>query len=159
MSSSLTGTKNIQSKYPTLKIIEKYEDITNVKMIITCTHNDYSLLKNSDIKNLKPTKEKLIIVDVAEPANVKDEVLKSSKEMIIYKKAGDGYSKNIKYSNDYDFTNIDIGLPNNVAFGCVSEALVLAVSGKYQEQDWFEITEMNQEIILKLFKELNIIPA
>jgi len=152
MSSSLTGSKNIQIKYPTLKVIENFYDIKNVKMVITCTHNDYSLLKSSDITNFKPKNQKLIIVDVAEPANVKNDVLAESKEDIIYKKEGDGYSKDIKYSKDYDFTN-------NVAFGCVSEALVLGLSNKYKEQDWFEITEMNQKIILELFKEFNIIPA
>jgi len=154
--SSRKNSEIIKEKYKNTKIIDKIEEANNIDMVIACTHSKNSLLTKEKIEKIKRKKNKLLIIDVAEPTNLTEEEYEKSKEIIEIRKAGNGYSNNIIYDKETEITNESIKIPDNVAFGCFSEALTLEKSQKYKDIDWFEISEDRMEIIKKLFKENKI---
>jgi hypothetical protein len=156
LTSNITNSISLSNIYPGINAISGYDDIKKVDLIITCTHNKYSLLTTNIISNIKTSNQHLVIVDVAQPSNVSLEVQLQSEKEINYVIAGNGYSTNIIYDKHNMITNQDIGFDNNEIFGCFSEAFVLT-NANITEGNFFNINETNIKLIIELFKKYKII--
>jgi len=155
MTSNISNSIELSKTYSGINVISDYNNIKNLDLIITCTHNEYSLLNNKIISSIKHKNHKLSIVDVAQPSNVSPTIQLQSEKEINYTTAGNGYSLDIIYDKENVITNKDIGFGDNEIFGCFSEAFVLT-NENIKKGNFFSVNETNISFILDLFKKYDI---
>ena len=145
-------------KYHDVEITTEIESLENIDLIVACTHKKELQLTGAIIEKIKPKERQLIVIDVAEPANLTKEVYEKNRDLVIRQDAGNGYSKNINYILGA-LSYKKLSLSKGVLFGCFAEAMALGESlksNRYQDENWFEVNSYNIEIVANMFTELNI---
>ena len=134
------------------------ESLKNIDLVVTCTHKKELQLTGEIIRTIKPKDKKLIVIDVAEPANLSKEEYQKNREFVIRQDAGNAYSKELSYVLGA-FSYKKLSLSKGVVFGCFAEAMAIASMIKkdnYDARNWFEVNTSNIEIVAKMFDEVGL---
>lgn len=130
------------------------ETTTDIRMagqvdaVIACTHSAAAKLSVEDVERLRRSGRKLLVVDVAEPANLDIETFRVCCETVVRQDAGNAYSARLRYVLGA-LSWRKLILARGVVFGCFGEALALfrAIYRLGQldlaGRDWFEISPEN----------------
>lgn len=126
-----SGLKKINEVYG----IETCLDFTGmgqVDAVVACTHSGKISLTAESIELIRKSDKKLLVIDVAEPSNLKYKEYLKCRNKIIRQDAGNAYSKDLKYvlgAVSYRLFRLTQG----VAFGCFAEAISIASDIKRKE--------------------------
>lgn len=137
-----------------VKTCQSFFEIGAVDAVVACTHSNKIRLNADMIKIIRREGRKIIVIDVAEPANLsRAEYLKCA-DQVIRRDAGCAYSSHLKYvlgAISYKMFRLTKG----VTFGCFAEALTLANALRMGENvksaDWFHINADNIAMIGNMF--------
>lgn len=103
-----------------------FEAMGKVDAVVACTHSDKILLTADIIKGdlIRKNDKKLLVIDVAEPSNLKWREWFACRKVCIRQDAGNAYSPRLKYvlgALSYKMFRLTRG----VTFGCFAETLSL----------------------------------
>jgi predicted amino acid dehydrogenase len=144
-----------------IDICSNFRDMGVVDAIIACTHSSKVRLTAEILDAIRQKEKKVLLVDVAEPANLSESEYAKSINKVIRIDAGNAYSRNIKYvlgPIGYKTARLSRG----VTWGCFAESLALAYalrngsSEKIRNRDWFSIDENNMILVKELFEDCQI---
>jgi predicted amino acid dehydrogenase len=122
--------------------------VGRVDAVIACTHNDASKLTAEGIAMLRRPGRRLLVVDVAEPANLDQAVYEREKAVVVRQDAGNGHARRLRYVLGA-FSWRKLTLSRGVVFGCFAEAMTLHHAIHRQgrtelaARDWFVIDDAN----------------
>jgi len=154
---NVTRLQEIEKRYE-VEINTTINNLTNVDLVVACTHKKELQLNGNIIQAIRPKERKLIIIDVAEPANLSKEEYRKNREFVIRQDAGNAYSKDISYVLGA-FSYKKLSLSKGVIFGCFAEAMAIASiikNDEYISKNWFEVNSINMKSIANVFDNLNI---
>jgi predicted amino acid dehydrogenase len=136
-------------------------DAGAVDIVVACTHSDNARLTAEHIALLRKANQKLVVVDVAEPANLGRQVYHTVQHQVIRQDAGNAWSADLRYVLG-SLTSKQLMLAQGTVFGCFAEALALYHT-VYREhnptalsRDWFEVNTFNQTLVAEAFHSLRI---
>lgn len=136
------------------ELTDDWNQLGRVDLVIACTHADRELLTEDKIELLRKHGKRLVVIDVAEPPNLTEEVYKKVMDKVIRFDAGNGYSAQLKYVLGFVAYRI-LRLADGVIWGCFCETMIIA---KHLKDDpdisganWMEVTEKNIEIVSRYF--------
>lgn len=140
-----------------IEVAQKFEDVGKVDAVVACTHSNNYCLNSQSIDILRRKGKKLLVIDVAEPSNLKYKEYKKNEACVVRQDAGNTFSPKLRYvlgPVSYKMFRLSRG----VTFGCFAETLSLSYALKkgikIDEKKWFEVNQENMAFIEKLFKEL-----
>ena len=155
VSNNMERLENLQEKYK-VKTCASLEALKEVDLLVACTHKKGMLLTKNSILSMKRKDSKLVVVDVAEPANLSEEIYAENKMMVTRQDAGNAYSKNISFVLGA-LSYKKLSLSKGVIFGCFAEAMTIAWAMKNNHNtNWFNVSVENMEMIASYFEELDI---
>lgn len=144
-----------------IKVATDIDAIGKVDAVIACTHNANTRLNSDSIERLRKHNRKLLVIDVAEPANLDEPTYQLCRDRVIRQDAGNAYSPLLHYV----LGGISSGMLNllpNVAFGCFAESLTLyhAIYHEHNHvllnQDWFQVNPANRALIKDAFDSVSV---
>ena len=111
-----------------------------------------------DVEVMRRAGRRLLVVDVAEPANFKYREYKKCKDVVLRQDAGNAYSHKLEYVLG-PISYKALRLNKGVAFGCFSESLAIAHALRsgvsiVENIDWFNVNEENINIVKNLFSKV-----
>jgi hypothetical protein len=129
--------------------------------VVACTHSEEAKLTLESIDYLRREHRKLLVVDVAEPANLDAQTFAQCAQSVVRQDAGNGYSKHLHYVlGRWSWGKLH--LARGITFGCFAEALALyhVIFRQHDhvafKRDWFEINAFNSCLVQEAFEELSI---
>jgi predicted amino acid dehydrogenase len=125
---NISALERINKKYR-IDTCRTFDEMGKVDAIIACTHSEKIRLNAENIELIRRPDKKLLVVDVAEPSNLKYREFQKRKGVVIRQDAGNAYSPDLKYvlgAVSYKMFRLTQG----VTFGCFAEALSLAATIK-----------------------------
>lgn len=144
-----------------LAIADNLDDIGKVDVVVACTHNANSRLNRDSIDYLRKRHRKLLVIDVAEPANLDERTYQLCRDRVIRQDAGNAYSPLLSYVLG-GLSSRMLNLLPHVSFGCFAEALAL-YHGIYHghnhvllNRDWFQVNPANRALIADAFAAVSI---
>lgn len=144
--------------------IELHSDIAHigkVDAVFACTHSPSAKLTVDAIEHLRHANKKLLVVDVAEPANLDAATYARCEHVVVRQDAGNAWSPNLRFvlgKISSDMLNL---APNSV-FGCFAESLTLyrAIFHEHQHallnQNWFQVNRLNMAVLAYNFESNKI---
>ena len=127
-----------------------------VDAIVACTHSHSIALTAESVNRIRRPGKRLLVVDVAEPSNLRKSEYQKCREHVVRQDAGNAYSHHLEYvlgAISYRLFRLSRG----VTFGCFAEALSLASALKRGEdvtrRDWFTVDAENMQVIARLFEQ------
>ncbi len=123
-----------------------------VSLVVACTHSKRVRLTAEDISQIDWEKGKGMVVDVAEPSNLRKGEYLKCQDKVIRQDAGNGYSPELKYvlgKITYERSQLSDG----VIFGCFAEGLAIAAALKTEcgagvnAVNWFELSNKSMKLI------------
>lgn len=146
-------------------VVANLADAGAVDVVVCCTHSHDARLTVDAIALLRKTKQKLLVVDVAEPANLDRHVYQQVADHVVRQDAGNAYSSDLQYVLGC-LTSNQLMLAPGTVFGCFAEALALYHAAFREHNptllqcDWFDVTAYHQALVGEAFRSLNIgLPA
>lgn len=132
-----------------------FEEVGKVDAVVACTHADSVSLTQASVEALRKDGRKLLLIDVAEPANMRRLQYHKCKHVVIRQDAGNAYSSKLEYvlgAISYRLFRLTRG----VTFGCFAESLTIAAelsagNEALKDIDWFDVSEENINLIENLF--------
>jgi 3-deoxy-D-manno-octulosonic acid (KDO) 8-phosphate synthase len=154
---NLKRLSEIKRKY-NIPVFSSFHEATQVDAVVACTHSDKVRITADNVDFLRKIDKKLLVVDVAEPSNLKKSEFKKIADKVIRIDSGNAYSPRLKYvlgAISYRLFRLSRG----VTFGCFAETLAIGRAlqqGKVMNEiDWFSVMDSNMEIVKNLFEESN----
>jgi predicted amino acid dehydrogenase len=151
---------DMAAHYP-IAIADTMDAVGPVDVVIACTHNADTRLTRASINALRQHNRKLLVVDVAEPANLDEATYQQCQTWVIRQDAGNAHSPLLSYVLG-GISSRMLNLSPQVVFGCFAEALTLYHS-IYREhnhvllnQDWFQVNPANRAFIDNAFASVAI---
>ncbi len=155
---NVSALERIGAKYE-IDICQTFTGMGKVDAVVACTHSEKISLNAENVELIRKSDRKLLVVDVAEPSNLRYQKYQKCKDVVVRQDAGNTYSSNLKYvlgPISYKMFRLTKG----VTFGCFAEALSLATTIKQGKEgnevsmdiNWFVVNAANVEIIVKMFK-------
>jgi predicted amino acid dehydrogenase len=147
----------LEKKYG-IETSSSMESLENVDLVVACTHKKELQLNGEIIRKIKPKECKLVLIDVAEPANLSQEEYENCREFVTRQDAGNAYSKELSYVLGA-FSYKKLSLSQGVVFGCFAEAMAIGSALKvhnYIEKDWFVVNSSNIKSVQNMFDEVGI---
>ncbi len=140
-----------------IKVFQSFDLLGKVDAVVACTHSSAVRLTHENDNFIRNPNKKLLVIDVAEPANLTKDEYARCESVIVRQDAGNAYAPKLKYvlgAISYRMFRLTRG----VTFGCFAEALSLASAIKrgniqVKEADWFSVSSTNMEFVEKLFEE------
>lgn len=140
-------------------------DIGQVDAVVACTHSQSAKLQAEDVASLCRPGRRLVVVDVAEPANLDIEQYARCRTRVIRQDAGNAYSAQLHYVLGGLSWRL-LMLSRGVVFGCFGEALALHYNihtlgvSWLAGRDWFKVTAANRQCIDSAFVHIGLgLPA
>ena len=131
-----------------------FSEMGRVDAVVTCTHSKHIRLTAENIKLIRREGKKLLVIDVAEPSNLRYEEYQKCEGVVIRQDAGNAYAPGLKYvlgAISYRMFRLTKG----VTFGCFAEALSIATALKRGEDakvvDWLTVSDRNMELVAEMF--------
>ncbi|MBR7801421.1 hypothetical protein [Undibacterium fentianense] len=151
------------SNFP-IQLSSNIEDFGKVDAVIACTHSTQAKLNAKSIEQLRRTDRKLLVIDVAEPANLDATTYAQCQHAVVRQDAGNAWSPELgfvlgKISSDM------LNLAPNSVFGCFAESMALyhAIYRQHQHtllnQNWFQVNRLNSAILSYNFEHLDVMAA
>ena len=135
----------------------EFSEMGKVDAVIACTHHEKSRLSLEAIASIRKTGKKLLVIDVAEPYNLTEEVFRACQDRVIRLDAGNAFSPRLKYvlgAISYRLSRLTRG----VTFGCFAETMAIASAiasrKEVKEINWFAVSQENIRVIAEIFKEV-----
>lgn len=132
-----------------------FSEVGKVDAVVACTHSPDVSLSAEGINSVRRSDKKLLVIDVAEPSNLRYEEYLKCKEFVVRQDAGNAYSSRLEYvlgAISYRMFRLTRG----VTFGCFAEALSLASAlrkGDYvSKRDWMIVNDKNMELVTRMFE-------
>ncbi|MGR5149499.1 hypothetical protein ACQKP8_23505 [Photobacterium alginatilyticum] len=147
-----------ETNYPT---VNDLSEVGEVDMVVACTHGAESRLTVNTIEQLRRRNRKLLVVDVAEPANLERNVYAQCSDRVIRQDAGNAYSQDLHYVLGA-LSYKSLMLSRGTIFGCFAEAMALyhAIyqnnNAELRNRDWFDVSASNQAVIAEAFRSLHM---
>lgn len=154
--------KEFASNFP----IELHSDVTKigkVDAVFACTHSTDAKLTAENVEYLRRADRKLLVVDVAEPANLDIDDYQRCEHVVVRQDAGNAYSPELRFVLGKLSSGM-LNLAPNSVFGCFAESLTLyrAIYLDYQHtllnQDWFQINRINLAVLAHNFEANQVRP-
>lgn len=149
------GLEKIGKAYG-IEMFRSFEEMGKVDAVVACTHSEKVRLTAENIDLIRRDGRKLLVVDVAEPANMTRREFLKCGDRVVRQDAGNAYAPGLKYvlgAISYRMFRLTRG----VTFGCFAEALTLAWAMKHgcekevRGLNWMEVNEENMKLITDLF--------
>ena len=152
---NISALKRIGRKYG-IDTCCSFSEIGGVDAVVACTHSKKIRLSAENIEMIRHPGKKLLVLDVAEPSNLRYHEYQKCRGAVVRQDAGNAYSPKLKYvlgAISYKMFRLSRG----VTFGCFAETLSLAGALKHDMEvkgiDWFTVSVNNMEVIAELFKK------
>lgn len=151
---------DMAAHYP-LTIAHDMAQVGKVDVVVACTHNANTRLDPGSIGLLRKNRRKLLVVDVAEPANLDEATYQQCRAWVIRQDAGNAYSPLLSYVLG-GISSRMLNLSPQVVFGCFAESLTLyhAIYREHNHvllnQDWFQVNPVNRALIADAFASVAI---
>ncbi len=149
----------IQNKYK-ISTYNNLNRLSDIDLVVACTHNPDLRLTYESIKKMKKKDRKLLVIDVAEPANLGYREYKKSKNIVFRMDGGFAYSNKLRYVLGYPAYKA-LRMNKDRIFGCFAEAFVLTKelihgNDNVSKMDWFVVDDYNMETIRNLFNKHDV---
>lgn len=148
-----------------INVTSDLEQAGHFDVVVACTHSAESKLDPATVERLRRPHRRLLVVDVAEPANLDAETLARCEGKVVRQDAGNGHSPHLKYVLGPLSWN-KLHLSQGTVFGCFAEAMSLfhAVYSEHNPsaltRDWFEVSDSNMALVREAFQSLELgLPA
>jgi predicted amino acid dehydrogenase len=145
--------ERVREKYG-IEVSHDLSGMGKVKAIVACTHSKKVRIGEDDIARFG---QKVLVVDVSEPSNLKRSVYLKCKKQVIRQDAGNAFSPRLKYVLG-PCSYLLFRLTRGVAFGCFAETLSLAFFLKREKSfnliDWMSVSSENMNIIKTMFTSM-----
>ncbi|MBI4679624.1 MAG: hypothetical protein HY753_00025 [Nitrospirae bacterium] len=153
---NVAGLRKVSNDYG-IEVCQTFGAMGKVDAIVACTHSEKISLNAENVDLVRHTNKKLLVVDVAEPSNLRQPEYEKCRNIVIRQDAGNAYSPNLKYvlgAISYKMFRLTRG----VTFGCFAEAISLASALNRGEDwirdiDWFKVNDENMKIVEGLFQK------
>lgn len=126
------GLRRVRDEYE-IEVCRSFSEMGQVDVVIACTHSERVRLNAEAIELIRHSGKKLLVIDVAEPSNLKHSEFLKCEGTVIRQDAGNAYNPGMKYvlgAISYRMFRLSQG----VTFGCFAEAMSLAVSEKLAKE-------------------------
>jgi hypothetical protein len=144
-----------------LPISEQIQTAGEFDLVVACTHSEEAKLTLDSIDYMRRENRRLLVVDVAEPANLDASTFKQCAHWVVRQDAGNAYSKHLNYVlGRWSWGKLN--LARGITFGCFAEAMALyhVIYRQHDhvafKRDWFEVNAFNSCMVQETFDELGI---
>lgn len=151
-------------RFPGVQLFHDVRLVGDVDAVVCCTHSPESKLSAASVESLRRKGRKLLVVDVAEPANLDEEAYAKCHRLVVRQDAGNGSSPLLHYVLGQTSSRMLKLAPQSV-FGCFAESMALFHS-IYRErqhrrlnQDWFAVNRTNMTALADAFQSVEITAA
>jgi predicted amino acid dehydrogenase len=144
-----------------LPIAHDLGDVGPVDLVVACTHSTEAKLDTNAIEQLRRPRQKLLVVDVAEPANLDEPTWRQCAHHVVRQDAGNAHSPQLHYVLGA-LSHGKLHLPRGTVFGCFAEAMALYDRIFRQHDadalahDWFEVNTAQTALVGEAFTDLDI---
>lgn len=144
-----------------LPIAHELAEAGPVDVVVACTHSEQAKLTVQAIEQLRRPRQKLVVVDVAEPANLDEATWRECAQRVVRQDAGNGHSPALRYVLGA-LSHGKLHLPQGTVFGCFAEAMALFDRIFRQHDadalrcDWFEVNARQMALVSEAFQSLDI---
>jgi predicted amino acid dehydrogenase len=168
---------NVVGYGPNLRLLEAFSAETGTPvslslenagffdMVITCTHSVEAKLTPTDVSLLRQPDRKLLVVDVAEPANLDERCLAACRSWVVRQDAGNAYAGKLSYLLG-PLSYRKLRLPARTVFGCFAEAMALhraiftAHNPLMLGRDWFDVNPAQMALVAAALEDMGLgLPA
>jgi predicted amino acid dehydrogenase len=146
-------------RYPNMQVMTEIRQVGMVDAVVACTHSTESKLSAECVEWLRHHRRKLLVVDVAEPANLDQDTYALCRDVVVRQDAGNAFSQSLEYVLGSFSSNL-LMLSDQVVFGCFAEAMTLYHAiylrghGQLAERDWFVVNSAQITEIAMAFAEI-----
>lgn len=129
---NVSALKRVSEKYG-IETCDTFVKMGKVDAVVACTHSKKIRLSAENIEFIRRPDRKLLVVDVAEPSNLKHHEYLRCRDKIVRQDAGNAYNPKLKYvlgAISYKMFRLTQG----VTFGCFAEALSIASAYKHKKE-------------------------
>jgi len=149
------GLSEIRGKFG-IPVCRTFAEMGKVDAVVACTHSEKIRLSADNVDLVRQPGKKLLVIDVAEPSNLRRREYEKCKDRVIRQDAGNAYAPSLKYVLGV-FSYRLLRLTRGVTFGCFAEALSLACALNRGEDirkyDWLKVNESNMSVVAELFRK------
>lgn len=148
-------------RFPGIALYRDVHNVGEVDAVVACTHSTGAKLDLEAISKLRLTGRKLLVVDVAEPANLDAPTYADCRRVVVRQDAGNASSPMLGYVLGALSSGM-LKLAHRTVFGCFAEALTLhhAIYREQQyqrlNQDWFDVNAANMAVLAQAFQSVSV---
>ncbi len=150
--------ERVGAKYK-IDTCQTFTEMGKVDAVVACTHSEKICLNKENVELIRKSGKKLLVIDVAEPSNLRHQEYQKCRDVVIRQDAGNAYSPKLKYILGL-ISYRRLRLTKGITFGCFAEALSIASQIKQIEGDenikkidWMRVNEENMTVISEVFKQ------
>ncbi|MBV1775863.1 hypothetical protein KSF73_09060 [Burkholderiaceae bacterium DAT-1] len=147
---NVSALAEIKQQYG-IEVGTQIRGLGKVDAVIACTHSQTAKLTPACIESLRRPGRKLLVVDVAEPANLDIDTHAKVRELVVRQDAGNAFGKRLHYVLG-PLAWSKLMLSRGVVFGCFAEAIALyqAIHKRGERHlmrfDWFSVNPLHMEL-------------
>ncbi|WP_269533343.1 hypothetical protein [Chitinimonas sp. BJYL2] len=139
-----------------IPVTSRIDEVGQVDVVVACTHSTSAKLGVHGVMRLRRDGRKLLVIDVAEPANLDIDAYRIVRDDVVRQDAGNAWSSHLHYVLGRLSSRL-LMLDKRVVFGCFGEALALHYVIHQLDQpqladiDWFEVDEARTRLVAAAF--------
>lgn len=151
-------------RFPQVALYDQVHHVGEVDAVVACTHSTGAKLDQTAIDSLRRNGRKLLVIDVAEPANLDAATYQQCSATVLRQDAGNASSPLLSFVLGRLSSGMLKLAPRSV-FGCFAEALTLhhAIYREQQyqrlNQNWFHVGDANMAVLAQAFQSVSIAVA
>ncbi|MFZ6798865.1 hypothetical protein [Undibacterium sp. Di24W] len=158
-----TLLNEFSSNFP-IELHSEIQHVGKVDAVIACTHSQQAKLTVDAIELLRHVDKKLLVIDVAEPANLDAVTYARCEHVVVRQDAGNAWSPELRFVMGRISSGM-LNLPPNSVFGCFAESMTLynAIYREHQHtlltHNWFYVNRLNIAVLSYNFDVLKVSSA
>lgn len=151
-------------QFPAVALHDDVLKVGKVDAVVACTHSVGAKLDEAAVASLRQEGQKLLVVDVAEPANLDEPTFAACRRWVVRQDAGNAYSPLLSFVLG-GLSSGMLKLAHRTVFGCFAEALTLhhAIYREQQylrlKEDWFDVNDANMSVLGEAFQSVGVTVA
>lgn len=151
-------------RFPGVHLFHDIRLVGDVDAVVCCTHSPDAKLNAATVESLRRRGRKLLVVDVAEPANLDQAEYGRCHRLVVRQDAGNAHSPLLHFVLGAISSRMLKLAPQSV-FGCFAESLALfhAIYRERQHrrlnQDWFDVNRGNMAALAEAFQSVSVIAS
>lgn len=151
-------------RFPNVALHDDVRLAGKVDAVVACTHSVGAKLDEAAVEALRQGDRKLLVVDVAEPANLDAQTYAACRQEVVRQDAGNAYSPLLNFVLG-GLSSGMLKLAHRTVFGCFAEALTLhhAIYREQQylrlKEDWFDINDAHMAVLGEAFRSVGVTVA